>query len=89
MKSCVGCKHAKWDTTKVGKLHPSGAGKCTFEVKIPQLPVSKYWEWVKNPEVRGENLYMYYDSENILAIRGGAISRRRIHEVHCPYYQHL
>jgi len=43
MKDCTGCAFADWQTTKAGKLHPSGDGMCTKTVKIPPLPAAKYW----------------------------------------------
>jgi len=43
LKVCTKCRHAKWDRTKTGRLHPSGDGKCGYPYKIPQLPGSKYW----------------------------------------------
>lgn len=43
MKNCINCKYSIWDKTKDGKLHPSGNGRCTFHIKMPQLPVSMYW----------------------------------------------
>jgi hypothetical protein len=43
MKSCLGCCYADWKRSKNDALHPSGEGKCTFQVKIPQLPNSRYW----------------------------------------------
>jgi hypothetical protein len=39
MKTCVGCKYAKWDRTKSGRLHPSGLGECLYEFKLPKIPV--------------------------------------------------
>ena len=41
MKDCTHCKHAAWNLTMRGALHPSGEGKCTYEVKLPPLPASK------------------------------------------------
>jgi hypothetical protein len=43
MKTCLGCKHANWKRTTAGKLHPSGIGRCEYEVKIPVLPLSMTW----------------------------------------------
>ena len=44
MKTCKGCKHADWDKTVAGKLHPSGDGLCTKVVRIPVL--SQAYNWV-------------------------------------------
>lgn len=38
---CTECKHAVWERTKAGRLHPSGDGECTFEVEV-RLPKAKY-----------------------------------------------
>lgn len=43
MKNCTDCIHADWLRTEKGRLHPSGEGKCTKEVKLPKLPASKYY----------------------------------------------
>jgi hypothetical protein len=38
MRNCKKCIHAEWRRTKVGKLHPSGDGTCTYTYKMPELP---------------------------------------------------
>jgi len=43
MKTCLKCRHAAWDLTAAGKLHPSGGGLCRYPWKMPQLPASMYW----------------------------------------------
>jgi len=43
MKNCTGCKYAKWDITKSGRLHPSGKGACQYKFKIPVLPECLFW----------------------------------------------
>jgi|LakMenEpi03Aug12_release.lakeMendotaPanAssembly.Ray.scaffolds.fasta_scaffold3089434_1 hypothetical protein len=43
MKDCLKCKHAKWDRTAAGRLHPKGGGQCTYTWKLPPLPASMYW----------------------------------------------
>jgi hypothetical protein len=40
MKTCKGCKWADWNKTVSGRLHPNGAGRCTFPVKAQVLPYS-------------------------------------------------
>lgn len=45
MKNCTGCKHALWDETKAGRLHPKGGGVCKYPIKIPELPQAFYWQW--------------------------------------------
>ena len=43
MNNCTDCKHAQWDRTMSGRLHPSGAGRCGYEYQVPPLPASWYW----------------------------------------------
>jgi hypothetical protein len=43
MKRCIGCKYAEWVKTQIGRLHPSGDGKCQYQWKSPQLPASMFW----------------------------------------------
>jgi hypothetical protein len=43
MKNCTKCKHAEWDRTKNGRLHPNGQGKCKYPYKLPELPASMFW----------------------------------------------
>jgi len=40
---CETCKHAKWDTTKAGRRHPNGYGRCMFPYKPAPLPAAYYW----------------------------------------------
>jgi len=54
MKTCKGCKYAKWDRTKTGRLHPSGDGKCTFIVKPSPLPNAFYY--VQSPFICGGHI---------------------------------
>ena len=43
MKNCNGCKHARWDRTTAGRLHPSGDGRCEYPYKVPALPACMIW----------------------------------------------
>lgn len=43
MKNCTNCRYAEWMRTKANTLHPSGEGRCTKEVQIPQLPPAFYF----------------------------------------------
>lgn len=43
MKLCDKCKHAQWDRTEAGRLHPGKQGKCTFPWKMPDLPQAFYF----------------------------------------------
>ncbi len=43
MKTCKGCKYAKWERTAAGKLHPGGDGRCEYPVTIQQLPQAFYF----------------------------------------------
>ena len=51
MISCLGCHYADWKRSKNEALHPSGDGKCTFHVKMPQLPSAFYW--IGQPNIGG------------------------------------
>jgi hypothetical protein len=48
MKTCEGCAFVEWKTTKAGKRHPSGDGRCTYQYKVPPLPQALYW-WFDTP----------------------------------------
>lgn len=43
MKTCNGCKYAKWDRTKTGRLSPTGDGVCTVVVAPKPLPNAFYY----------------------------------------------
>jgi len=49
MTDCKLCKYAQWHKTSNGRLHPSGDGVCTYEVKLPVLPAAKYWTGSSKP----------------------------------------
>jgi hypothetical protein len=57
MKSCLKCAYADWKLTKAGKLHPSGAGRCTYPWEPPPLPASMYWIGRITPEPCGGYIY--------------------------------
>lgn len=38
MESCKNCKHAKWDRTEAGDLHPSGDGRCSWQMPVILVP---------------------------------------------------
>jgi len=70
MKNCTGCKYAKWERTKTGRLHPSGDGECVYPYKVPSLPAAMFW--INTPRPMGgfinrrEDLKsncLYYGSE--------------------------
>lgn len=71
MKHCTDCKHAKWDRTAAGRLHPSGAGQCLYLYRLPPLPASMRWGW--------------FDTA-VPAPKGGTINRRKELPDHCAYY---
>lgn len=50
MKNCTDCRHADWQRTANGRLHPSGEGMCRFPVVLPTLPASRHW-WGESPPV--------------------------------------
>ncbi len=45
-QGCATCRHAEWERTANGRLHPSGQGRCTF--MPPDTPM---------PRVRHERSY--------------------------------
>lgn len=73
MKSCTHCKHAQWDKTAAGRLHPSGDGKCGYVVApLPKLPASMRWErWLDGPPKP----------------MGGHINRHQQLRDHCTYFE--
>lgn len=50
---CRTCAYAKWRTTKNGRLHPSGEGKCVCPIKMPELPKAYYWPSLATPSPNG------------------------------------
>ena len=40
---CTDCKFADWKKTAAGRLHPSGDGRCKWELPTVRLPVSQYF----------------------------------------------
>lgn len=72
MTNCTYCKWAVWDRTESGRLHPSGDGRCGFQIKMPVVPVAFY-------HVHGKQLHDYYC--------GGWINRRVELKEHCPCYE--
>ena len=53
MKNCTDCKHALWDKTETGRLHPKGGGQCKYPYKVPALPQAFYWMYRGAPEPLG------------------------------------
>ena len=53
MKNCTDCKHALWDKTETGRLHPKGGGQCKYPYKVPALPQAFYWMSHGTPEPLG------------------------------------
>lgn len=72
MKNCTHCKHAVWQKTAAGRLHPSGDGRCGYEVKLPRLPASMQWGTVFGGTPRPV---------------GGRINRRRELRDHCEFFE--
>jgi hypothetical protein len=52
MKSCNGCAYAEWERTASGRLHPSGVGKCTYKVALPELPSCMSWRSCFGDEIK-------------------------------------
>lgn len=72
MKNCTHCKHAVWQKTAAGRLHPSGDGKCGYEVRLPRLPASMWW-----PRT------LYGPPKPL----GGFINRRKDLPEHCAFFE--
>lgn len=53
MKRCNDCKHAEWQKTAAGRLHPLGDGRCTYPYKVPALPGAFVWIGVQEPKPLG------------------------------------
>lgn len=54
---CLECKHADWQRTASGKLHPSGDGRCRWEYPEISLPVSMYFvSFGKGPSPSGGHI---------------------------------
>jgi hypothetical protein len=53
MKTCDDCKHAEWQRTTVGRLHPNKQGQCAYPYRLPPLPASMCWWLCGNPRPSG------------------------------------
>ena len=56
MKNCTDCKHALWDKTETGRLHPKGGGRCKYPYTVPALPQAFYWMYRGAPEPLGGHI---------------------------------
>jgi len=56
MKNCTDCKHALWDETRTGRLHPGGGGVCKYPFKVPELPQAFYWIGRSHPHPCGGHI---------------------------------
>ena len=54
MKNCTDCKHALWQRTTAGKLHPSGYGECRYQWTMSALPAAMYW--LSDPKPSGGSI---------------------------------
>jgi len=43
MNACTSCRFAEWKRTATGRLHPSGDGRCRWQMPEFALPKSMYW----------------------------------------------
>lgn len=41
--NCLTCSLAEWFKTKVGRLHPSGEGRCNWKFVPPVIPAAFYY----------------------------------------------
>jgi len=74
MKDCTHCKYADWKRTELGKLHPSGDGRCQFVIKMPALPGAFYWP---------------FSLSRVPSPAGGWINRRKELKDDCPCYERV
>lgn len=44
-RSCLSCRWAEWGKTKNGRRHPSGEGRCGFDLAsiVVKVPVAHKW----------------------------------------------
>lgn len=59
--ACVGCRFAEWQTTNVGRLHPSGDGRCRHPVFTEPrvIPASAYFPAFSNGIPSGGHIERY------------------------------
>lgn len=62
---CTTCAHAKWKTTANGKLHPSGDGRCEFDIKTVPLPIAMYPNGMPKPDWAGMISRKEHPRENV------------------------
>jgi len=72
MKNCNDCKYSEWDKTKIGRLHPSGSGRCTYPFEVPALPQSMYWVGKNTPHPNGGQINRKHVFENNCVYYGPA-----------------
>lgn len=72
MKSCNGCHYAEWKRTGANRLHPSGDGRCVYQIKLPVAPAAFYW---------------YGLGGKCPMPSGGFISRKETFDEHCPCFK--
>ena len=66
---CTTCRFADWSRTINGRLHPSGDGRCTWELPRVNLPIAFYYIGTG-------------DKHNLPQPSGGIIDRRNLRP--CP-----
>ena len=66
---CTTCRFAEWQTTASGRLHPSGDGRCKWELPRVNLPVAFYF-------------FGTPDKHSLPRPSGGYINRKRLQP--CP-----
>ena len=63
-RSCTDCYRAKWFRTDVGRLHPSGDGKCEWEYPVTEIPKAFYWHYHTPPTPSGGRINRKKPYEN-------------------------
>jgi hypothetical protein len=68
---CDNCRHAVWDRTSIGHLHPNRAGKCTYAADVPVPRFSQFHA---------------RNNKDSIKIRGGWINRGYEFDDACTLY---
>lgn len=74
MPDCTTCAYAEWQRTKAGRLHPSGAGKCT-------------WDGWRKWELPKAFYYITYGWMKVAPQPSGGCISRKDPRSDCPCYQ--
>lgn len=74
--ACLTCAHAEWRKTVTGRLHPSGDGKCRYEVTVPIPASTPTWGYGRQAT-----------DTSTITIKGGYIRRHGASRAICRTYK--